>query len=85
MRVSSVDSLLTNNNITIDEQIKFCNSKNSSQEGFSDDRGQIIFQLSRIMREMQPKCFILENVKGLVTHDGGRTIKKIMEELNILL
>lgn len=52
------------------------------QEGFSDDRGQIIFQLSRIMREMQPKCFILENVKGLVTHDNGRTIKKIMEELN---
>jgi hypothetical protein len=37
MRVSSVDSLLTNNNITIDEQIKFCNSKNSSQEGFSDE------------------------------------------------
>lgn len=52
------------------------------QEGFSDDRGQIIFQLSRIMREMQPKCFILENVKGLVTHDKGRTIKTIMEELN---
>lgn len=52
------------------------------QEGFSDDRGQIIFQLSRIMREMKPKCFILENVKGLVTHDGGRTIKKVMEELN---
>ena len=52
------------------------------QEGFSDDRGQIIFQLSRIMREMNPKCFILENVKGLVTHDGGRTIKRIIEELN---
>ncbi len=51
------------------------------QEGFSDDRGQIIFQLSRIMREMKPKCFILENVKGLVTHDGGKTIKRIMEEL----
>lgn len=52
------------------------------QEGFSDDRGQIIFQLSRIMREIEPKCFILENVKGLVTHDGGKTIKRIMEELS---
>lgn len=52
------------------------------QEGFSDDRGQIIFQLARIMREIRPKCFILENVKGLVTHDNGRTIKRIMEELN---
>ena len=52
------------------------------QEGFSDDRGQIIFQLSRIMREMKPKCFILENVKGLVTHDGGKTIKRILAELS---
>ena len=52
------------------------------QEGFSDDRGQIIFQLSRIMREMKPKCFILENVKGLVTHDKGHTIKRILNELS---
>ena len=37
MRVSSVDSLLTNNNITIDEQIKYYNGKNSSQENCSDD------------------------------------------------
>lgn len=51
------------------------------QEGFSDDRGQIIFHLSRIIKETQPKCFILENVKGLVTHDSGKTIKIIMKEL----
>lgn len=52
------------------------------QEGFSDDRGQIIFHLSRILNETQPTCFILENVKGLVTHDNGRTIKIILDELN---
>lgn len=51
------------------------------QAGFSDDRGQIIFHLSRILREKKPKCFILENVKGLVRHDSGKTIKKIVEEL----
>ncbi len=51
------------------------------QGGFSDDRGQIIFQLARILRETQPKCFILENVKGLVTHDNGKTIKVILREL----
>lgn len=51
------------------------------QAGFSDDRGQIIFHLSRILREKMPKCFILENVKGLVRHDNGQTIKKIIEEL----
>ncbi len=52
------------------------------QEGFSDDRGQIIFHLSRILSETKPTCFILENVKGLVTHDNGRTIKTILAELN---
>ncbi len=51
------------------------------QDGFSDDRGQIIFQLARILRESQPMCFILENVKGLVTHDKGKTIKVILNEL----
>lgn len=51
------------------------------QCGFNDDRGQIIFQISRILREKKPKCFLLENVKGLVTHDKGQTIKKITQEL----
>lgn len=52
------------------------------KEGFSDDRDQIIFHISRILEETQPKCFLLENVKGLVTHDKGKTIKIIIEELN---
>ena len=52
------------------------------KEGFSDDRGQLIFHISRIIEESQPACFLLENVKGLVTHDKGRTIKRIVEELN---
>ena len=52
------------------------------QDGFSDDRGQIIFQLARILRETQPKCFILENVKGLVTHDKGK-IDTRMNDLRI--
>ena len=51
------------------------------QKGFSDDPGQIIFHLSRILKEVQPACFILENVKGLVTHDKGNTIKIILNEL----
>ncbi len=51
------------------------------KEGFSDDRGQIIFHLARIINDKKPYCFILENVKGLVTHDGGKTIKVILNEL----
>lgn len=52
------------------------------KEGFSDNRGKIIFHLIRILKETQPKCFLLENVKGLVTHDKGKTIKIIINELN---
>ena len=51
------------------------------QEGFTDIRGQIIFHIARILRETQPKCFLLENVKGLTTHDGGRTLRVILNEL----
>ena len=49
--------------------------------GFSDDRGQIIFHLIRILNETRPKGFILENVKGLVSHDKGNTIKTIIKEI----
>lgn len=49
--------------------------------GFDDTRGQIIFHLARILKDTQPKCFILENVRGLVTHDKGETIKIILNEL----
>lgn len=50
--------------------------------GFDDGRGQIIFHLVRILKETQPTCFILENVRGLVTHDKGETLKIILNELN---
>lgn len=49
--------------------------------GFDDIRGQIIFHLAKILRETQPKGFILENVRGLVTHDKGNTIKTILQML----
>ena len=49
--------------------------------GFDDARGQIIFHLARILKETQPTCFILENVRGLVTHDKGETLKIILNEL----
>ena len=50
--------------------------------GFDDNRGQIIFHLARILKETQPKCFILENVRGLVTHDKGKTLEVILKNLN---
>ena len=52
------------------------------RKGMNDHRGQIIFGLIKIMLGKNLKYFILENVKGLVNHDKGRTIKIIFNELN---
>lgn len=52
------------------------------KDGFFDTRGQIIFHIARILNETKPKAFLLENVKGLVTHDKGKTIATIISELN---
>ncbi|MBQ9665563.1 MAG: DNA (cytosine-5-)-methyltransferase [Bacteroidaceae bacterium] len=51
------------------------------QDGFADIRGQIIFHIARLLKETQPMCFILENVRGLVTHNKGQTIKTIVDLL----
>lgn len=52
------------------------------RKGFNDERGQIIYHLIRILKDKDIPYFILENVKGLVNHDGGRTYKIITEELD---
>ena len=49
--------------------------------GFEDERGNMWFQYSRILRDKQPKFFIAENVKGLLSHDGGKSMERICEEL----
>lgn len=45
--------------------------------GFEDSRGKIIYGLAKILQEKQVPCFILENVKGLLNHDNGNTLKII--------
>lgn len=53
-----------------------------SGQGFLDTtRGTLFFQIARIIEEKRPKAFVLENVKRLVGHDKGKTIKTIMEIL----
>src|SRR3989338_1824812 len=51
------------------------------RKGMNDHRGQIIYGLIKIMNAKNLPYFILENVKGLVNHNGGRTLKTILEEL----
>ncbi len=45
--------------------------------GFEDARGTLFFEFARVIKEVQPKVFIGENVRGLLTHDSGRTISTI--------
>lgn len=52
------------------------------KEGFDDKRGQIIFSICEILKVHKPKAFILENVKGLVTHNKGNTLKIIIKSLD---
>jgi len=52
--------------------------------GFADTRGTLFFDVERILKAKQPKAFLLENVKQLTTHDGGRTFKVILEHLEKL-
>lgn len=51
------------------------------QMGFQDERGNLFFSIIRILKEKQPSCFLLENVKNLVTHDKKQTFRRIKKEL----
>jgi DNA (cytosine-5)-methyltransferase 1 len=52
------------------------------QLGLNDIRGQVIYGLLNILKQKQVKYFIFENVKGLVSHDNGKTLDKIVNLLN---
>jgi DNA (cytosine-5)-methyltransferase 1 len=49
--------------------------------GFEDTRGTLFFDVARILRSRQPSAFFLENVKGLLSHRGGKTIRTILNVL----
>lgn len=51
------------------------------RRGFDDTRGTLFFDVLRILRHHGPKVFILENVKGLINHDEGRTFATILNSL----
>lgn len=47
------------------------------KKGFNETRGTLFFDVARIIKEKQPKAFFLENVRGLLSHDEGKTFKTI--------
>lgn len=54
------------------------------RRGFEDTRGTIFFHIARAIKEIQPSYVLLENVKGLLSHDKGRTYGTIVQALDEL-
>lgn len=54
------------------------------QKGFEDFRGTLFFDIARILQAKQPKAFVLENVKQIVSHGSGKTFARILETLENL-
>lgn len=53
--------------------------------GFKDkNRGNLFFEIVRILRDKKPQAFLLENVKNLESHDNGRTLQIILDSLKDL-
>ena len=47
--------------------------------GFEDTRGTLFYEFARCVKETQPYIFLAENVKGLITHNNGKTLKTILD------
>ena len=52
------------------------------RKGLGDPRGDLMLKFIEILNLIKPKICMIENVKGLLTHDNGNTIKQIIETLN---
>lgn len=55
-------------------------AQNPKRLGVKDDRGKLFFEMCRILRERQPKCFIAENVKGILTANNKNAFPLIIKE-----
>ena len=54
------------------------------QGGFEDSRGNLFFEVAKVLKKKTPSAFMLENVKGLLTHDKGKTFRVIFSTLDSL-
>ena len=53
-----------------------------NRQGLEDTRGTLVYEIFRIAREKQPSILLLENVKGLLSHDKGKTFEVIIQSLD---
>lgn len=56
-------------------------SQAGKRGGFNDTRGTLFYNVAEFIKVNQPACFILENVKGLLSHDNGKTYQTITDVL----
>ena len=54
------------------------------QKGFNETRGTLFFDIARILSDKRPRYLVLENVKGLLSHDKGKTFQTILRVLSDL-
>ncbi len=82
------------NNIVEDGIKRYCNCKNidllsggypcqsfsyaGNRLGIEDTRGTLFYSYAKVLEELKPKMFLAENVKGLVTHDNGKTLDTML-------
>lgn len=59
-------------------------SQAGQKRGFEDTRGTLFFNILEILQEKRPKAYFLENVRGLLKHDDGRTFEVIKKSLESL-
>lgn len=61
-----------------------CQSYSTSGErkGLDDPRGDLMLKFVKLVETVEPKIFMIENVKGLISHDNGKTLEKIIKELS---
>lgn len=52
------------------------------RRGFNDTRGTLFFEIARILKDKRPKYFLLENVRGLLSNDSGKTFQTIIRVLS---
>jgi DNA (cytosine-5)-methyltransferase 1 len=55
-----------------------------ARKGFADRRGSLFFEIARIVERCRPRILLLENVKGLLSHDKGETFATIIRTLDEL-
>ena len=59
-------------------------SQAGNRKGLNDKRGELFYHFIKMVDTLNPKVFLVENVKGLLTHNKGETLKTILNEFNKL-